>query len=43
MNAQAYFDIGQSIHYLGKTIKMHEMKNEKKTTYVFLLQKYGKF
>ena len=30
-------------HSLGKNIKLHEMKKEKKTTWVFLLQKYGKF
>ena len=29
-------------HLLGKNLKLHEMKT-KKTTWVFLLQKYGKF
>ena len=37
-------DLNQSAGYsFREKVKLHKMKNEKKTTWVFLLQKYGKF
>ena len=38
-----FWEYENPMYSLVKKIKLHEMKNEKKTTWVFVFQKYGKF